>query len=348
MFGYLIVLLGGVQGILLGCLIFIKRNAQPANAYLAYFVLLLGIGSLIDNNFLEIPTGLFVVLWSGNAFLFGPLLYLYFKRLSGPIGVRTRALYLHFLPFLMMKIVVLTIHFSPLSSASWTTTLGMSLNLLLALFNVGYGFLVYRSLKIFKTHVTQEHFTWVRVLGMVLLGFGALLMVRRVLQFSFFPEIAAIDDYIYTLATLLLYWVSYKIIQQPSLLATNQKYRKSGLSNRDITINGLRIKSLLEQGQTFTRQEVSLNYIAQSLNLPRHQVSQIIGEYFNLTFYELLTQLRIKEVQRRLGAPMYAHLSILGIALECGFQSKSAFNKAFKKITGATPSSYQHELLQAS
>jgi AraC-like DNA-binding protein len=49
----------------------------------------------------------------------------------------------------------------------------------------------------------------------------------------------------------------------------------------------------------------------------------------------------VEEVKKRLEDPAYAHYSILGIALDCGFNAKSSFNAAFKKFTGSTPSQYR-------
>ena len=69
-------------------------------------------------------------------------------------------------------------------------------------------------------------------------------------------------------------------------------------------------------------------------------LSQVINEQLNKNFSELMNCYRIGEFKTRLADPKYGHHSIMGIAYEVGYNSKSSFNEAFKKLNGVTPSAY--------
>jgi AraC-like DNA-binding protein len=75
--------------------------------------------------------------------------------------------------------------------------------------------------------------------------------------------------------------------------------------------------------------------------LPIHLVSKLIHERFGKSFTDLVNEYRVREFVIRAGSGDYSAHSILGIAFDVGFSSKSAFNNAFKKITGKTPSEFR-------
>ncbi|WP_394706413.1 tetratricopeptide repeat protein [Draconibacterium orientale] len=85
----------------------------------------------------------------------------------------------------------------------------------------------------------------------------------------------------------------------------------------------------------------TLNETARELVTNTSYLSQIINDSFGCNFPTFINQLRIEEAQRLLQSPEFDHLSIEGIGNQSGFKSKSAFNTAFKKVTGVTPSFYK-------
>lgn len=87
-----------------------------------------------------------------------------------------------------------------------------------------------------------------------------------------------------------------------------------------------------------------LEDLARELNLKPYQVSEILNLGIGATFSDYINGFRIAEVKRRLQDPEYAHMNILGIATDSGFNSKSVFNKVFRDQTGLTPSQYRAKL----
>ena len=82
-----------------------------------------------------------------------------------------------------------------------------------------------------------------------------------------------------------------------------------------------------------------------SASLTPHLLSQLLNEHVGENFAQFVNRHRIEEAKAQLVDPAYQHFTIAAIAEEVGFNSTSAFNAAFKKITGATPSKYRQRSL---
>jgi len=119
------------------------------------------------------------------------------------------------------------------------------------------------------------------------------------------------------------------------------KYKYSGLTPEDISSYKERLTEYLESEKPYLDNELNLKNIAGHLEIAPHQLSQIINTGSNRNFYDLINSYRIEETRRLLADPSKQNLTIIDIAYEVGFNSKSAFNSAFKKYTNMTPSQYK-------
>jgi AraC-like DNA-binding protein len=97
----------------------------------------------------------------------------------------------------------------------------------------------------------------------------------------------------------------------------------------------------MEHERPFTDGDLTIQKLAAQLSVPSHHLSQVINERLNQTFSDFINSYRVEEAKRRLLDPAAKHLSILGIAEEVGFNSKSSFNSVFKKHTNMTPSEFR-------
>ena len=77
----------------------------------------------------------------------------------------------------------------------------------------------------------------------------------------------------------------------------------------------------------------------------RGELSEAINSGVGKNFNDFVNSYRVKEVEQMLQDGKQEQLSLLGIALECGFNSKATFNRVFKKMTGQSPSQYVSSLL---
>lgn len=105
-----------------------------------------------------------------------------------------------------------------------------------------------------------------------------------------------------------------------------------------------KIRHFLSIEKPYLDADLTLPQLATKLQIPSHLLSRIINEKFGLNFFDFINQYRVGEVKSKLDDPEFDNLSLLGIAFECGFNSKSAFNRVFKKLTGLTPSEYKSQL----
>jgi AraC-like DNA-binding protein len=119
------------------------------------------------------------------------------------------------------------------------------------------------------------------------------------------------------------------------------KYKYSSLSERDIARHKDYLINYLEQEKPYTDPDLKLQNLADHLGIPSYQLSQIINTELQQNFYELINSLRIEEAKHRLIDPAKQHNTIVAIAYDVGFNSKSTFNTAFKKYTRMTPSQFK-------
>ncbi len=98
-----------------------------------------------------------------------------------------------------------------------------------------------------------------------------------------------------------------------------------------------KISVLLESEKIYEDPELSLTQVAKQLKTNPSLLSKIINQGFQLNFNDFINNYRITAVKEKLQAGEQKTQTLLGIAYDCGFNSKATFNRAFKKATGASP-----------
>jgi AraC-like DNA-binding protein len=102
-----------------------------------------------------------------------------------------------------------------------------------------------------------------------------------------------------------------------------------------------RLTFLLDVEKIFRDGDLTLISLAEKLGITPHQLSWIINDKMNQSFATLINRYRIEEVKKNLADGAKNDSTILQMALDSGFSTKTAFNRAFKKFTGLTPSQYR-------
>ncbi|MDO9261812.1 MAG: helix-turn-helix domain-containing protein [Flavobacteriaceae bacterium] len=123
------------------------------------------------------------------------------------------------------------------------------------------------------------------------------------------------------------------------------KYVGLTLKEADIDYYIKKIKHHMINEKPYLISNLTLPQLAANLEIPSHHLSKVINENFENNFFDFINQYRIEEVKTKLADPKFKNFSLLGIALDSGFNSKSAFNRVFKKMTGLTPSKYKEMTL---
>jgi AraC-like DNA-binding protein len=98
-----------------------------------------------------------------------------------------------------------------------------------------------------------------------------------------------------------------------------------------------KILELLEKEKSFEDPELSLTQVAKQLGTHPSLLSKVINQGFQLNFNDFINNYRIEAVKEKLKAGEQKTQTLLGIAFDCGFNSKATFNRAFKKATGISP-----------
>jgi ligand-binding sensor domain-containing protein/AraC-like DNA-binding protein len=120
-----------------------------------------------------------------------------------------------------------------------------------------------------------------------------------------------------------------------------KKYKTSALLPETVETVLPRLMLLMEQEKIYLDADLTLYKLAKQLNVHYNHLSQIINEKLKHSFNDFINSYRIEEARKKLENPGESKKTILEIAYETGFYSKSVFNTAFKKFTGMTPSEFR-------
>ena len=101
-----------------------------------------------------------------------------------------------------------------------------------------------------------------------------------------------------------------------------------------------RLKKIMHDDKLFLKQDLSLGETANKLGIHAHQLSKLLKVQLNKNFFEFVNEYRVDEFKRLAINPVNKHISLLGLAMDAGFNSKATFNRFFKKSTGLTPSEF--------
>jgi AraC-like DNA-binding protein len=159
----------------------------------------------------------------------------------------------------------------------------------------------------------------------------------------------------FIMVVVMVYWIAYKLLQEKMVFTPLQndlfpkseiaaepavKYSKSGLNSEGSTLIATQLQDLMAREKPYLNPGLTIAELSDRMDIPKHQLSQAINAELGSNFYELVNQYRVNEFKKQAIDPANSHLSILGVALECGFNSKATFNQVFKKSEGVTPSAY--------
>lgn len=135
------------------------------------------------------------------------------------------------------------------------------------------------------------------------------------------------------------------IIYNPVVFDEKVKIKEKTEAQKDsLSETSQQLLAFMQENKPYLDEELSLQKLSLLMQISTHQLSQAINQNLNTNFYKFVNSYRIEEVKSKLKNPDFLKYSILGIAFECGFNSKSTFNKIFKEETGKTPSEYKKSI----
>ncbi len=314
-------------------------------------------------------------------YLYGPLLYLYVKAMAGGPAWRFRAAsWLHFGPALL-ALFLLTPAFllrdrelvSVLSGEAgiarylghWSAVLSWVDVVPRILIGV-YLVLGFRTLAI-HVRTIRDHFSeieqlslqWLRNLLLGITGLYILYFLAPVIEDSM-----TVDRFLNIFTAIVVYVLGYMGLQRPAVFTgrepgfvpgglqrtaasdpapgeRKQKYEGSALDEESAGALFSELQELMERERPYLKPDLSLGELAKRMNLPLNYVSQVINQQAGCNFFDYVNSYRVRAAKEALLDPTEAGANILTLAMDAGFNSKSAFYAAFKQNTGMTPTQFR-------
>lgn len=129
-------------------------------------------------------------------------------------------------------------------------------------------------------------------------------------------------------------------IRLPENPGPSPKYLKSGLQDNDVNAYYSSLIQLMDSERLFLDSRLSIKTVADKLGMSVNHLSQVINQQSGKNFFKFINEYRVEEAKKLLLDQSNQKYTILAIAYDCGFNSKSSFNTIFKQYIGKTPSDF--------
>lgn len=377
-----IFLFGTVQAFFLSFLVFTKKNKSTADYVLGAWMAFIGL-HLLDFYFhstglaFQYPH----LLGLGVSFpmLEGPFMFVYILVMINKTGRLKPAYLLHALPFLFFT-VYLAWDFYFLNASEKLAYYRAQQNInfgpilrALSFGNVflGPAYVVWSLFKLRKhskniseqfSYTEQINLNWLKY---VVAGLGFVWITVLITKIGIFSPFLTFDwenRLIYLSVTIAVFFLGFFGLKQQTIYINEpgrvgnrvaltkqngeipaERYKKSGLSEQNAKEYLHRLLQFLDEEKPYLNGKLSLKDVAAQLSISINHLSQVINGQLGVSFFNLINKYRVDEVKSRITNPEYRQLTLLAIAYDCGFNSKSSFNNIFKKATGLTPSQFIKE-----
>jgi len=364
-----ILYIGAAQSFFAGLLISTKRPFTTANKLMAAWLFLIFIElifALINRTLLQFYSFPFI------AFTYGPLLYLYACHATKKKDEFSMINLLHFIPFLTFFAVSVWLRdyqlwrnptgfFRPDSMISLRIVYGVSFFLSVSVYSI-LTFLVIRkhqrdlvnSLSFTSTAATLN---WLKILS---ISFYSVYLVLFILGgINIIGNYIPFDPYyiVFFFVALFSFTLSFYGVKQPELFtyalhdgeaeendpepALNGKYLRSGLKPEEADEILTKLIEVMIQKKPYLDRDLTIYDLSAMTGISRHHITQTLNEYHGRNFYTFINQFRVNEAAIRLADRRFHNYTILAIAYDSGFNSKSAFNRIFRETKGMTPGEYR-------
>jgi AraC-like DNA-binding protein len=360
---------GIVLTFFLSILLLTKKSKTKADQILVVWLITIGIHLLFffsnfANRILEYP----YLLGLNFPFplLHGPFLFLYTGAITNQLPP-TKYRVLHFVPVVMMYCLFLPFFFLPVNEKVFiyqNEGEGHETQMMILIISIIISGVVYvllslhllnkhkRTIRNYFSSAEKINLAWLRYL---VYGIGV----------TWLFVIFADDVFIFNAVVVFVFFLGYFGIKQVGIFAqvlpesdtkelkltsTNTtetatessagKYLRSGLNEAAAKDIHMALTKTVNENKLFTNSDLTLTDLAKALAVHPNNLSQVINTYERKTFYDYINTLRVEEFKRLAALPESQKFTLLGLAHDCGFNSKTSFNRNFKNSTGQSPSEY--------
>lgn len=353
--------IGAFNALFLSIYIWFQRNKNTIPnlllsiflVFTAFRIIRLLLTDFQDNFDLDFKLPLFYYSISVSS-LVGPLMYLYLRFVSiKNLKFKTLDL-LHFLPFLFIFLAQYYLAFK----GRYNLTVYIGKHLLVLTQFLIYILVSFRFYKKNQQRLNEgenpkdmanilifRNITIIFSILWILDVFDVILIISSVQIFTFsYLNIYyshSPEPFFYSILTYYMLFVELKSGKITKLNSYTAKYGKSALSIDEAIKLKDKMISYMHDKKLYKESNLTLNILAKHLNSTPHILSQLINEQLKYNFNDFINSYRIEEAKIMLADKGKNNFTIASIAYDCGFNTLSAFNTAFKKFTGLTPSQFR-------
>lgn len=358
--------IGISQSFFAGLLISTKKPFTTANRLMAAWLFMICIEllfALINSTVIEMYSFPFIT------FTYGPLLYLYVIFMTNTEKRFNWLSILHFIPFVTFFVVSVIFRNEPLVRDLRSFFVPDRLISLRIIYSTSFflSITIYSSLVFIEIRRHQGNLknlvsytsgkitlNWLKILSLsfytayfVLFILGGLNMIGNYIPFDpyfiifFFISVFSIAYSFYGIKQPIIFGEAVKNKGQEKRFT--EKYVKSGLREDQAEQYLQKLIACMETRRPYLDSSLTIHDLSALTGIPRHYITEVLNEKHKRNFFTFINEYRLKEVIKRMSGPEFRNYTILAIALDSGFNSKSTFNTFFKNFTGKTPSEYRND-----
>jgi AraC-like DNA-binding protein len=310
-------------------------------------LIILGVGLSVNQFQVSYPMSGF--LFFTALFAVGPLNLFYYHSLLDPEQPLSYKTKIHILPSAIIFLVDILFLFQPLTfkqrliEIMLTNPFNSPLSILVALgwiHVISYlVFLLMVEMGLWKQDEIRSEVRIIALINLIAIVSAAVLGIGFV--FTMIPLTLA-GGIMLSLLHVLIFLARHRYPQFFQILKheiKQKRYERTLLAGVNTQLIYTRLMELMKEEQLYKDMELNLKTVADLLAITPHQLSQFLNEHLNLDFRNFINRFRVEEAQWLLRSD--PDMSILAICFEVGFNSKSTFNTAFKKLSGITPREFR-------
>ena len=329
--------LGIFHGLFLAIILFTaKTPGNISNRILGWMMLVLSLR--VAKSVIMAFTGklpiIYVYLGLCLMLFIGPLFLLYGKALL----YRTRHIRLkdltHFVPAILFMFLAV-----PMQWTGFGNIPDLIAGLLFAIFYLHFlGYVLFVKRKVIEAGASRppDVITWLNILF-----FGLLAIWLEYVLNLFEDQVPYILGPIVYSVT--VYYITYLAFRHKYLTVINTvKYQTAGINEAEINALYASLENLMQQEKIFLDPNLTLATLGKRLKVNSQKLSMAVNSRSGANFNEYTNKYRIAHAKKILKDQTHSNLNIAAIAYDCGFNSLSTFNSAFKKVTGKTPSWFRN------
>lgn len=373
-------IIGAAQAFFLAAIAMAKKNKFKADYVMVVLLVLMGfllIGYALEVMGMDIDYPIFLGCYTAMPTLFGPLVYLYVVSYTKKSQRFNFWFLLHAVPYVVFTIAVFLqlMVYSEGSVVEDKEIIEGNKKIIfyvMAFFRVFVGafYLIAAFIELRRhnrrighqfSYTEQVDLKWLKrvILAMIIL-WGTIIATNILYYLDIWLPYRIGDNIIFSVITLIVFLTGYYGIKQqiiyspppipqkdpvseqgqPKKPIPTKQYVHSSLSENQSEAYLQRLQDYMEKEQPYLDGKLSLRDVADYLGISTNHVSQVINEKLHINFFDFVNGYRVALMKNKMHDPANSHLTLLGMAYDSGFNSKSSFNHIFKKMTGLTPSAY--------